>query len=105
MINRKGTFFLGILVFLLPFIGLPTFWKTLLSVFIGTTLAFSSVEFYIPRKNIKSRVRKEKVSDITIENIPVYPRDNIIDVNSSPTPTTFPKVEKRKLIRKVKSSV
>lgn len=103
MINRKGTFFLGVLVFLMPFIGLPTFWKTILYMFIGSMLVLSSIEFYIPKKLSKPKLKKEKVQDITIENIPIYPRDNILD---SPiiVETVTPKPEKRKVIRKSKVS-
>ncbi len=103
MIIRKSTFFLGILVSLMPFVGLPTFWKTLFLVFLGSVLALSSVDFSFPKKISKPKNKKEKNFDITIENMPVYPRDNIVDVPII-VETVMPKPEKRKATRKQKVS-
>ena len=76
MISRKSTFFLGIFIFLIPFMGLPTYWKTLIIIFCGISLVVSSVTISIPKKPIKHKVKKS--SKISIEDIAVYPKDNII---------------------------
>lgn len=82
----------------MPFIGLPTFWKTGLAVVIGAVLVFSSIELIVPKRNIKSRVKKEKVDEMTIESIPVYPKDNLVES----IPSEFVKPERKRSPRKVK---
>lgn len=80
MISRKSTFFLGIFIFLLPFMGLPTSWKTGLMIVCGIFLVFSSLSLTIsiPKKTTKHRIKKEKSSKMSVEDIPVYPKDNIV---------------------------
>lgn len=65
MIERKSTFFLGIFVFLIPFLGVPSSWKTFFIVVSGLYLIFLSVKIPMPnvapKKPVKSpRVKKEK---------------------------------------------
>jgi len=80
MISRKSTFFLGIFIFLIPFMGLPTFWKTLIIVLCGISLVVSSISvtISIPKKPVKHKAKKEKNSKMSVEDIAVYPKDNII---------------------------
>jgi len=84
MITRRSTFFLGIFIFLIPFFGFPTSWKTTFIVLSGLLLIWLSVKitFTLPNRNIKPiakaptkrpRVKKEKVVPLTIENISVSP--------------------------------
>lgn len=75
MINKKSTFFLGIFIFLIPFTGFPSSWKTAFIVISGLVLMFMSVKVSLPKKNIRSRIKKEKVTPVFVENIPIYPRE------------------------------
>jgi uncharacterized protein (DUF58 family) len=95
MISRKSTFVLGIIIFLIPFLGLPTIWKSFLVVTGGLFLVISSISFPEPRKISKARVKKEKVPEIQIESTPVYPKDNIKDIVDIPEV----KVEKKRSTR------
>ncbi len=58
--------------------GLPTFWKTIFITLCGLSLVFSSLTLSIPKKPVKARVKKEKNNDVSIESIPIYPKDNIM---------------------------
>ncbi len=78
MIERKGTFFLGFLVFLLPFIGVPNSWKTIFMIVIGVVVIASSIRINLPKRISKSKPKKEKQNEINIEATPIYPKDNII---------------------------
>ncbi len=80
MISRKLTFFLGIFIFLVPFMGLPTSWKTAVIIICGLVLITSSISLTIsiPKKTVKHKTKKEKNSKISVEGIAVYPKDNII---------------------------
>lgn len=82
-VNRKSVFFIGIFIFLIPFMGIPTFWKTLFITLSGLFLIISGVDFSvsIPKKPVKPRVKKEKtttksstskegeVDDFVLENL------------------------------------
>ncbi|MBI4155740.1 MAG: hypothetical protein HY507_00725 [Candidatus Zambryskibacteria bacterium] len=71
MIKRKSTFFLGIFIFLVPFLGLPSSWKTSLIILSGLTLIFLSVKILLPNKMLKHhKNRKEKTQPTIVENIP-----------------------------------
>lgn len=102
MITRKSTFLLGIIIFLLPFIGIPTFWRTLIFVLVGISLVFSSVDFVFPKKMSKPRHKKEKLNDVVIESMPIYPKDNILQEEIIPT-IVAPKPERKRAPRKTKS--
>ena len=69
MIVRRGTFFLGIFIFLLPFLGLPTFWKTFFIIFSGVTLSLLSLRMSLPRKVIRTKVKTEKESPIQVQDV------------------------------------
>lgn len=72
IISRKSTLFLGLFIFVIPFLGLPSFWKTTLVVLSGLVLVSLSVKISIPRKNTKQRMRREKVTPVFVESVPVY---------------------------------
>ena len=60
--------------------GIPTFWKTELMIIrdIFLMVYTISLTISIPKKSVKHRVKKEKNSKISVEGIPVYPKDNIV---------------------------
>ncbi len=79
MIQRKRTFFLGIFIFVLPFLGLPSFWKTLFIVASGIVLMVLSVKISLPRKYNKTKNRKEKITQVFVESAPIYPKDDTVE--------------------------
>lgn len=79
MLTRKSTFFLGIFIFIVPFLGVPSSWKTLFITLSGLTLIILSVKISLPKKNTKPRVKREKVTPVFVENTPIYPRENSLD--------------------------
>lgn len=79
IINRKSTFFLGIFIFTIPFLGFPSTWKAVFTVISGILLVILSLKLNIPRKNIR-RVHKEKVTPVFVESVPiVYPKNDTIE--------------------------
>lgn len=106
MITRKSTFFLGILIFLLPFIGVPSSWKTAFLIIIGLILVFSSIQLVFTKRNTKPRPKKERTQEIVPENTPVYPKDNILEQNVLEVSKSEPevvKVVRKRAVRKIKS--
>ncbi|MBA3733304.1 hypothetical protein H0W91_02920 [Patescibacteria group bacterium] len=82
MIARKKTFFLGIFIFLIPFLGLPSAWKTLCITISGLILVGLSTKIILPRKvTTRPRTKKEKVTSVYVESIPAYRETE----NNSPT--------------------
>jgi len=79
MISKKSTFFLGIFIFIIPFLGLPSGYKNTFVIVSGIVLIILSVTISIPKKPLKNRVKKEKANAVFVENIPIYPRDNTIE--------------------------
>ena len=75
MIQHKRTFSLGIFIFLIPFLGLPSSWKTTLVVLSGLSLVFLSVKIVLPKKPIKIKSKKPRPAPTFAQNIPVYPPD------------------------------
>lgn len=73
MIHRKGTFFLGIFIFLIPFLGLPTFWKTMFVCFCGLMLVALSIKIVIPNKAASKpavkRTRTKKISPVILDSV------------------------------------
>lgn len=105
MISRKSTFFLGIFIFLVPFFGLPSFWKTLFVALSGITLVFLSIKITIPKKSIKNKIKKEKVTPVYVENIPVYyPPVNEPEPVIEVAPTVVQKAPTRRRASTSKSS-
>ena len=88
MIQRKSTFYLGIFIFLIPFFGVPTSWRTYFIVISGLVLIVMSLKITLHKKNVKNtRNRKEKVTSVFVESIPATPRENIVDGISAPIQT------------------
>ena len=79
MITRKRTFFLGIFIFLIPFLGVPTPWKTLFIVLSGIGLVIMSVKIALPKKQIKTKTKKGKITSVFVENSPIYPSENKVE--------------------------
>lgn len=79
MISNKSTFFLGIFIFLIPFMGFPSSWKSVFIIISGIALVLMSVKITLPKKTSKTRSRKGKSTPVFVENIPIYPRDNTIE--------------------------
>jgi hypothetical protein len=77
MIQRKSTFFIGLFIILIvAFLGLPSAWKAGLLIVSGLALMALSVKITLPKRNIKPRVRrKEKVTQVFVESVPVEPRE------------------------------
>ena len=88
MIQRKSTFFIGLFVFIIPFLGVPSSWKTTFIVLSGLTLAVLSIRITLPKKTLKSRIRKEKVTPVYVESIPVYPKENVVNDITVSNPET-----------------
>ena len=84
MINKKSTFFLGIFIFLIPFMGFPSSGKTFLITLSGIALVLLSVKISLPKKHTKIRSKKEKITPVFVENIPIYPKDNTVESSSMP---------------------
>ncbi len=76
MIQKKRTFFLGIFIFLIPFLGVPTLWKTSFIILSGLTLIIFSIKISLPKKIPKRASKKEKINPSSTENIPLYPRSS-----------------------------
>jgi hypothetical protein len=82
MISRKSTFFLGIFIFLIPFLGVPTSWKTTLIVSAGIILTLLSIRVVMPRKAVRPRVKRERV---TPEVPVIFPRNTMADIKKPET--------------------
>lgn len=78
MIKRTSTFFLGLFIAALPFLGLPSSWKTALIALSGLTLVALSVKIELPTRKAVKRVvrRKEKVTPVFTESEPISPYDD-----------------------------
>lgn len=64
MINHKGSFYLGVFIFIIPFLGFPTLWKMGLVVFGGVLLILTSLKVPTPRKIARPKFKyEEEVSD------------------------------------------
>jgi len=76
MIKSRRTFFLGIFIFLIPFLGFPTSWKTFLVVVSGIALIVMSIKISLPKKTLAKRPRKkEKATPVFVENSPMPRRE------------------------------
>lgn len=83
IIDRKTTFFLGIFIFIIPFLGFPSVGKAVLTIISGIFLVTLSVKLNIPKKQAKSRVHREKVTPVFVESVPVVsPKNDTIEVAS-----------------------
>ncbi len=100
MISRKSTFFLGIFIFLIPFLGFPSFWKTIFVTLSGATLVLLSVKIVIPRKGFKNKIKKERITPVYVENIPVYnppvvEKEPVVNIPEIKTEIKKPAVRRR----------
>ena len=94
IINRKSTFFLGIFIFIIPFLGFPSFWKTALTILSGIILVTSSLKIALPKKHAR-RTPREKVTPVFVESMPVIsPANDTIEVVSQLPPIPEVKIEK-----------
>ncbi len=72
MIKSRRTLFLGIFIFLIPFLGIPTSWKTFFLLLSALALVAMSVKISIPKKASAKRIRKkEKITPVFTENSPI----------------------------------
>ncbi len=83
MINRKSTFFLGIFIFLVPFLGLPSSWKMMLITMSGLGLMLLSMKLTLPKRQGKNRGRKEKSTPVFVESIQMNPRNETFEAKTS----------------------
>ncbi len=81
MINKKSTFFLGIFIFLIPFLGFPSVWKSAFVIISGISLVLMSVKISLPKKTSRIKSKKERSTPVFVENIPIYPKDNTLESN------------------------
>ncbi|MES3005148.1 MAG: hypothetical protein V4690_03510 [Patescibacteria group bacterium] len=74
MISKKSTFFLGFFIFLIPFFGLPSSYKNTFVIISGILLILLSLKISIPKKNIKAKTKREKVTAVYSESRPLEPK-------------------------------
>ncbi len=92
IITRKATFFLGVFIFIIPFLGFPSLWKMALTIISGVTLVVLSVRVNLPKKSFP-RLKREK---------PVGVAENILtEVPLPPPPPLPPYVPTPKVVHKV----
>lgn len=77
MINHKTTFYLGVFVFLIPFLGFPTSFKMGLVVFAGIILVLTSIRIPVPKRILKNKNFKK-------DNISETPNSFQTPINSEP---------------------
>lgn len=82
---NKKTFSIGILLIVIPLLGLPLFWKFFCIIALGIFLALTSVELdlasYVPKKFNRKEYEGGSVSGVSyksdmrepLDHIPVYP--------------------------------
>ncbi len=97
IISRKSTFFLGIFIFIIPFLGFPSAWKIVMTCIAGIAVILMSLKVSIPKKSPRHKPR-EKVTPVFVESIPVLsPRNDTVEVISQvPIPEPAPKLAPRK---------
>jgi hypothetical protein len=76
-IQKRSTFFLGIFIFLVPFLGLPSSFKTTLIVLSGLLLVAFSIHIALPRSVVKKvakhrKAKKEKVTYVAVKDPSMY---------------------------------
>ena len=75
-INRRSTFFLGIFIFLVPFLGVPSSWKTFFIVVSGIVLVLLSLKINIPKKYIARQKMKKDKPFLASNETPIIPTEN-----------------------------
>ncbi len=67
MRKEKALFFIGLFILILPFLGFPNSWKTVLFVIIGTIIIYLAYLFYA---EVKDRLARNSTETKTfIDNI------------------------------------
>ncbi len=93
MISNHKTFFLGVFIFIIPFLGLPSSWKTILIVLSGTYLAVQSIKVsFLIKKTFKPIRKKEKVTPVFVENMPMQRFEPRVEVREDSAPIQEPQV-------------
>lgn len=97
MIEHKGTFYAGVFIFLIPFLGFPTMWKMVLVAIAGFLLVVVSLKVPLPRSVLKNKLKKEiLISSNSISNIKHDVKiDNVVnDIKVDPVVITHtPKID------------
>lgn len=79
MIKNRKTFFIGIFVFLIPFLGFPSSWKTFFVIICGLVLVGLSLKITLPKKGVIKKIRrKDKTTPVFTENSPIPKIEDII---------------------------
>lgn len=79
MIKNRKTFFIGIFVFIIPFLGFPSSWKTFFTIIAGLSLMVVSIKINLPKKtSLKRPRRKEKVTQVFVESSPALKVEDIL---------------------------
>ncbi|MDQ5949282.1 MAG: hypothetical protein QG589_408 [Patescibacteria group bacterium] len=72
MIKSYRTFFLGLFILALPFLGFPSSWKTFFLVISGLYIIAGTIKITLPRRGaIKKLRKKEKITPVFMENAPI----------------------------------
>lgn len=88
MINHKGSFYLGVFVFVIPFLGFPTIWKMGFVLFAGILLILTSIKIPTPGRILRNRKQKNE-----IEIVPETQQSQIIESTPIVFQTINPKPE------------
>jgi hypothetical protein len=82
MLKNNKTFYLGLFIFLIPFLGLPSSWRTFLVIVSGLLLVAMSVKLSLPGRSVPRRLRhKEKITSVFSQSAPVTKVEDIISPN------------------------
>ena len=54
-------------------------WKTVMIALCGIFLIVISIKIVLPRKYPRTKGRREKVTPVFVENIPIYPKDDTVE--------------------------
>ncbi len=105
MINHKSSFYLGVFVFIIPFLGFPTVWKMVLVVVAGVFLILSSIKISVPKRIFKNKTKKEMTVPIMeisrTESVPPPQNFEVIQ-NMDETEIVHPPVAIKKVRRSTK---
>ncbi len=66
-INRRPAI-IGLIIFLVPFLGLPDTWKFAIFIILGLGIIIFSVEFLQPKKKVGRKVKNIKIAQSFAEN-------------------------------------
>lgn len=98
MIERKGTFYAGVFIFLIPFLGFPTMWKMFLVAFAGFFLVVSSLKVPLPSAILKDKIKRQNIESdaVGVEVRPEIKPEIVIPVpkvENTPVVSEQPKIE------------